>query len=233
MSEEKLKTLIGDDGDLYTGVLGEELSGDGTKTIAGLAAATKNSWERYFCLITAKTATASIFPDGLKAGEMFPALGTEVPAVGDKFRLLTMTECADLGSWKLEFTQETVDVTKLRDKTKKYRPGKSDAKGSAKTIFTQGVSDESGASVGRTMKVFKRDAAGKVTVTDQANEALYFIGYCNKAECVGERSDYVFAKIYMYNLSLGGDAGSAQSYDSSFTLVDLDPVFYNDETPQV
>lgn len=228
---EKLKTLIGDDGNLYIGKLGTELVGDASKTIATLAAVTKNSWERYFCLITAKAAASSIFPDGLSVGQMFPALGTEVPAAGDKFKLLTMSQVADLGSWKLDFTQDTVDVTKLRDKVKKSRPGKTDAKGTIKNIFTQGVTDEAGGGINRVMTVFKRDAAGTVTVTEAANDALYFIGFCNKAECVGERSDYVFAKIYLYNQSLGGDSGSSQSSDGSFTLVDLDPVFYNDETP--
>jgi hypothetical protein len=53
------------------------------------------------------------------------------------------------------------------------------------------------------------------------------LGYTNKAALPEETEDFIFCQIYLYNVTLGGQSGSAQSYDASGRLTGLDPVFYS------
>ena len=142
MSEEK--PLVGDDGAFYTGKLGTtEYAGDGTKTLhvlVGGAGATSGGSGMF--VITAKAASGSIFPEKAKVGELYPALGSEVLADGDKLKKLELTHVADCTGWQLDITQSEIDVTRLVDQFKKYRLGKKDASGTVNSIMTLGVSDE-------------------------------------------------------------------------------------------
>lgn len=226
------KTLIGDDSQIFTGDLGStEYVGTGSATINSLLSGAAPTDALKMCVITARAATGSIFPAGLYVGELFPALGTETPATGDKFKFLNLQPVADASSWNLQITQGEVDVTKLNDRFKKYRLGKKDASGTLSSIFTQGISDEAGGIVSRNMKLFKRTADGTVTITEEANKSLYMLGYINKAETLGETEDFIFCQIYMFNITLGGQSDSAQSYDSSIRLTGIDPVFYSLDAP--
>jgi hypothetical protein len=223
------KTLIGDDSMIFTGELSAtEYEGDGTKTVSVHVAAVAEAkiTGHIMCVITAIAATDSIFPDGLKIGELFPAIGTETPAAGDKFRLLVLAHMADAASWSLSITQAEIDVTRLSDRYRKYRLGKKDAQLTLSSIFTTGESDVAGGVIGRSMKLFKRTDS-TVTVSDEANKALYMLGYVNKAALSGEIEDFVFCQIYLFNMTLGGQSGSAQSYDASGRLTGLDPIFYS------
>ena len=222
------KTLVGDDSMIFTGDLsGAEYAGDNTKTIATLAAALADADKtgNIMCVVTAIAAN-SIFPSGLKVGELFPARGTEVPKTGDKFRVLTLDHVADASSWSLSITQAEIDVTRLNDRFRKYRLGKKDAQLTLSSIFTVGESDSSGGVINRNMKLFKR-TGDTVTVSDEANRALYMLGYTNKAALPEETEDFVFCQVYLYNVTLGGQSGSAQSYDASGRLTGIDPVFYS------
>ena len=223
------KTLVGDDSMIFTGDLGAtEYSGNGTATIAELVAGAPEAKTtgHIMCIITAIAASASIFPNGLKAGELFPALGTEVPKTGDKFRLLILAHAADAASWSLSITQAEIDVTRLNDRFRKYRLGKKDAQLTLSSIFTTGESDGPGGVINRNMKLFRRKGS-TVDVSDEANRALYMLGYTNKAALPEEVDDFVFCQVYLYNVTLGGQSGSAQSYDASGRLTGLDPIFYS------
>jgi len=170
---------------------------------------------------------ASIFPDGLKNGDLFPALGTEVPEQGDRFRALRLAHVADASSWSLGITQGEIEVTKLGDRYRKYRLGKKDAQLTLSSIFTVGESDNPGGIINRNMKLVRQAEDGSYTVSDEANRALYMLGYVNRAALPEETDDFVFCKIYLYNVKLGGQSGSAQSYDASGRLTGMDPVFYS------
>jgi hypothetical protein len=123
------KVLIGDDSMIFTGDPGDtEYNGDGQATVAELTGAQPGALDvkRIMCLITA-IGENSIFPEGLVLGDLFPSLGTEVPGMGDKFRVLNLAHVADASSWSLSITQGEIDVTRLNDKFRKYRLGKIDA----------------------------------------------------------------------------------------------------------
>ena len=227
---DEKKTLVGDDSMIFTGDLSkEEFTGDGDKTITELTGVTPSAdgINRVMCIISARAVKDSIFPDGLKAGELFPALGNEVPEKDDKFRLLNLAHVADCSNWSLGVTQSEIDVTKLYDKFRKYRLGKKDAQLTLGSIFTVGESDNPGGVISRNMKLVKQTSDGKITVNDEANRALFMLGYTNKAALPGETETFVFCQIYLYNITLGGQSGSAQSYDAAGRLTGLDPVFYS------
>lgn len=231
------KPLVGDDGKFMTGKKGQKYKGDGTSTLHVLvsgAEATSGGDGMY--LITTIGAN-SIFPNGMKVGELYPATGSEVLAEGDELQKLIFTEVADCTGWQLQITQAEIDVTRLKDEFKKYRLGKKDATGTVNSIMTLGVSDEPDGMVGRNMKLFRRetDASGNTTVTVSvpAGESLYFQGWLNMTEVPGETQAFVFAEIYLYNMNLGGSTGNAQSYDASMRLTGQDPVFYSLDIPSL
>jgi len=230
MDNQNQKVLIGDDSMIFTGDAGtKEYSGDAVKTIAELISADnmQKVYNRYMCIITAIDPENSIYPEGLKQNELFPALGKEVPAAGDKFHVLDLAHIADASSWGLSITQGEIDVTRLNDRFRKYRLGKKDAQLSLSSIFTVGESDQVGGVVNRSMKLVIQKKDGSFIVSDEANRSLYMLGYVNKAAMPGESDDFVFAQIYLYNIKLGGQSGSAQSYDAAGRLTGMDPVFYS------
>ena len=234
MSEEK--PLVGDDGAFYTGKLGStEYEGDGTKTLHVLVGGTgATSGGEGMFVITAKAASGSVFPDKAKVGELYPALGTEVLAVGDKVKKLALTHVADCTGWQIDITQSEIDVTRLVDKFKKYRLGKKDASGTVNSIMTLGVSDEADGMIAKTIKTFRRKISGQtttVTITDVANDPVYFLGYVNKTDVPGETEAFIFGQVYLFNVKLGGSTGNAQSFDSSMRLTGQDPVFYSLDIP--
>lgn len=235
MAEEK--PLVGDDGAFFTAKLGQEYEGDGTKTLNVLvsgASATSGGDGMY--IVTAKANSNSIFPSLLKVGELFPAVGTEVLASGDKVKKLDLTHVADCTGWQFQITQSEIDVTRLKDNFKKYRLGKKDATGTVNSILTLGVSDQSDGMIAKTMKTFRRvinERQTTITVTEIGNDPVYFLGYVNKTDVPGETEAFVFGQVYLYNIALGGSTGNAQSYDSSMRLTGNDPVFYSLDIPSL
>jgi len=225
---DEKKVLIGDDSMIFTGDLDDTVyEGDDNKTIAELTGKQPDAEVKRLMIVISALGADSIFPEGLEIGDLFPALGNEVPAAGDKFRILNLAHVADASSWSLSITQSEIDVTRLNDKFRKYRLGKKDAQLSLSSIFTVGDSDKSGGVINRNMKLVSQDARGNYTVSDEANRALYMLGFVNKAALPEEADDFVFCQIYLYNARLGGQSGSAQSYDASGRLTGKDPVFYS------
>lgn len=231
-AKKEIKRLIGDDAQIYTGDISPEIiTGNGAITLdefAGGVAGDKSG--AGFYLIETK-AVDSFFPTEMKEGEMYPALGTEMLATGDEVRKLNLQQLADCGGWSLDISQDKVDTTVLADEFKKARPGKKDASGTCKQLFIQGITDEDDGMIDRTIKTFRRDKDGNVTISEALNKSMYMAGYINKAQSGGERESYIFAQIYMYGMKLGADSGSAQSYDSNFSLTGTDPVFYSIDLP--
>lgn len=231
------KPLVGDDGAFFTAKLGQEYEGDGTKTLNVLvsgASATSGGDGMY--IVTAKANSNSIFPSLLKVGELFPAVGTEVLASGDKVKKLDLTHVADCTGWQFQITQSEIDVTRLKDNFKKYRLCKKDATGTVNSILTLGVSDQSDGMIAKTMKTFRRvinERQTTITVTEIGNDPVYFLGYVNKTDVPGETEAFVFGQVYLYNITLGGSTGNAQSYDSSMRLTGNDPVFYSLDIPSL
>lgn len=211
--------LIGDDCQIFSGKLATtETEGNGTAELG-----------KGMYVITAIASSDSFFPTGLKVGDLLPAEGGEVLETGDKVRQLVLTEQADASGWSLSITREKIDVSLLKDEFKKYRYGKKDATGTISSMFTQGVTDQSNGLVGRTMKLVSIDDDGNYVISVPDDTPLYFLGYIRKTEVTGEVEDFIFCQIYMSDLTLGGATGSAQTFDTSFSLTGADPIFYSVE----
>jgi hypothetical protein len=225
-------TLIGDDCDIYTGAISDtEMVGDGTQSLDELAGGTAGDKSGAgFFVITAKAESGSIFPDGLTLGDMYPSLGAEVLAIGDKAKKINLTQVGDASGWSFSISQDKIETSLLKHSFKKYRYGKKDGSGTISSIFTMGITDQETGAVGRTMKLFTRSGS-TVTVHVPDGSSLYLLGYVRKGSVPGEFEDYMFAEINMANTTLGGNTGSAQSYNSEFSLTGNDPVFYSVEIP--
>ena len=215
--------LVGDDGQFMTGELSTEIyEGDGVKTLHKLLGGEEASSGGEGFYVIEAFGTQTFFPKGMEAGDLYPALGSEVLKTGDKVRKLTLVHVADCTGWNIQITQGEIDVTRLKDKFKKYRLGKKDASGTVNSIMTLGVSDEPNGIVGKTMKLFRRSIQSNgdvdVVVVNNENLPIYFLGYLRKTDTPGETEAFVFGQCYLYNITLGGQTGSAQSYDSSLRL---------------
>jgi hypothetical protein len=232
MSSQEIMELIGDDSQIFTGQLaGDELIGDGTESIDELSgAASVDGSGAGMYIVTAKGA-ASFFPAELKAGELFPAYGSEVLTAGDKARKLVLRQAADASGWTLAVSRGEIDVTRLGMRYKKYRLGKYDATGTLNSIFTAGITDSADGLISKTMKTFRKAANGSIEIREIDDGPLYFLGYVRRSAVPGTVEDFVFGQIYLHNMTFGGQADAAQSYDSAFRLTGLDPVFYSIEIP--
>jgi hypothetical protein len=221
-------TLIGDDCSLEACEFGEEKSGDAAKSfdeLAGGAAASgkgKGLW-----LITAKASAASLFDD-FEIGDVFPADGDEVPATGDKAKLAVETQMADASGWGITMTASEVETTKLKHKIKKYRKGKADAEGSISSIFTLGVTGESGALTNQFMKVVKKTASG-ITVSQVNSHPIWLKGIIRDTNVTGNVFAFVFGQIELFNIGFAGKSGESQAYDAKFRFTGNDPVYYEIE----
>ena len=227
-------TLVGDDSQIFTGETGNTYEGDGSKTLSDLVAGgtAEDKKKGAGMYIIAGIASAnSVLPAGMKVGELYPALGTEVLAVGDKLTKLNLSHIADATGWSLQITQSEIETTRLIDSFKKYRLGKKDASGTLNSIMTLGVSDDENGLIAKTMKLFRREAGGTTKVIELDNKPLYFCGYVRKTDTPGETEAFVFGQIYIYNITRGGSTVNAHSYDSSMRLTVVDPVFYSTDIP--
>lgn len=226
MAEKEVITLIGDDATIEALEFGTEIEGDALKTLDELAGGVAASGEgKGDWMVTAKAAAASIF-GALDVGDLFPADGDEVPAVGDKCKLATGTEFMDASSWKASFSASEVDTTLLRHKVKKYRKGKADAEGTLAGIFTIGVTGESGGLLNQFLKVVHRDETGAITVSQVNSRPIYIRGVIRDTNYAGEVYAFMFAQIELFGVNLGAESGAKQEYSSKFRFTGNDPVYY-------
>jgi len=223
----EVKTLIGDDATIERLDFGLEKLGDAAKTLdllAGVAAgAGKGLW-----LITAKSAVGSIF-GGLAVGDVFPAGGDEVPAVGDKAKLAIATSFLDASEWSVALTAKEVDITLLKHRVMKYRKGKADADGTIKGIFTLGVTGEAGGLLNQFLKIVHKDTTGTITVSELNAHPLYIRGVIRDTSTSGETLAFLFGQIELFGVNMGAASGNKQEWSSKFRFTGSDPVYYEEE----
>ncbi len=221
--------LIGDDCQVFTGELNPTvLTGDGSKTLSQLVGGDGKG----FFIVQAK-GESSFFPTGLNVGEMMPCDGTEVLAAGDKVQKLELTLMGDASGWSGSVSRSEVAVTRLKHRWNKYRYGKSDMSLTINSITTLGVSDTAKGTLGKTFKLFKKEADGSITISNPEDLPVYFVGYIRKTNLPGETNAFMFAQITISGSGVGGALGSAQSQDLSCRLTGGDPVFYSIDIPAV
>lgn len=221
-------TLIGDDATIEEASFAAEVIGDAVKSFDVLAGGVAGSGKgKGYWLITAKAAAASIF-GALVIGDLFPADGDELPATGDKAKLMTATPFLDASGWNASFTAKEVDITLLKHRVMKYRKGKSDAEGTLKGVFTLGVTGESGGLLNQFLKIVHKNGTG-ITVSDVNAHPIYIRGVIRDTKNSGETFAFIFAQIELFGISLGAESGNKQEYSSKFRFTGADPVYYEEE----
>lgn len=228
----KTYELIGDDCQIVTGELGAtEYEGDAAQTLEELFGGVAGGHTSAgFYIITAKGA-ATFFPTGLNVNEMMPMDGSEVLAAGDKVKKLSIEALADASGWNAKVSQSEVNTTRLSHTFTKYRFGKKDMQLTINSITTLGISDEAKGTIGRTMKLFRQDDEGNITISNPDNLPIYIIAYVRETSLPGETNAYMFAQVNLTGGGLGGAIGSAQSNDLTARLTGMDPIFYSIDIP--
>lgn len=225
--------VVGDDGNLYGGDMGAEVSGDATKTLDVLAGGVAASGRgKGFWLVTAKAAVGSIF-GSVPVGKIFPADGDEIPVVGDKAQFFQGVMVGDNVGWDVSISQKEISTDLLKDEFSQYGLGKKDFDGSIKGQFVQGITDKAGGMLNRYFPIVGKTAAGVVSYSPAANTPFYIMGYIKESTLPGDTSNIMFAKVYLLGFKLGATSGQGQAFESKIRLAGLDPCFLNISNPTV
>jgi hypothetical protein len=218
------KRIIGEDGFLALGVLGDLVS----KTEMGTEKVGKGTW----VLIESK-ATASAF-GALEVGQFYYApvdvAGVWTSAtIFDSWKVLDLERMVDGISWSVEIAADEIDVTVNKDVYKKYRRGKLDASGSASFLYISGVTDLPGGLANRFFDIVQISDTGVVTVSKADADSIYLVGYLNEGKAKAEENQTVATvmKVELFNFALPSGMGEPGNIDVPFRLVgDADPVLY-------
>lgn len=216
--------FIGDDGIVKRATFGAEVKGDGITPLP------VGSY-----LITS-VGTPSGFPSALMGG-IDPAGGdvievetsiSIVPLTDDDVVTLVLEDQCDISSWRMDFTKEEVDVTTLCDFVKKYRAGKGDMAGTMTGIFTAGISDAIDGRLQEFLDIVRQDGAVSYSRYSQQDTIMLGFWYINDSRDIGADIMKVVAPFQFYGDGLGGELGSAQTFESPFRFANLSYTDSND-----
>jgi len=206
------RRLTGRDSKFYGATLGVEVTGNGSLAMpVGLH------------IVTA-VAVASGYPDpttgeGITAGRLIRIRtgDTITPAVGDKYVPLTLTQRCDIVSWSGTMTKAEIDVTTGCDDFSTFEPGLTDFSLSATGMTTIGTTTGPAGWLSQFIDIIEQDGDTSYDVKESSSEILFgwFVvnSNTNKGDEIG-----IFCPINIYSTSLGGDLGSAQSFETSIRL---------------
>ena len=215
--------LIGADGAVKTATFG-------TTLVTGTATA-----DAFYKIITTE-GDGSVFPTGFVAGDLIQ--GGSVLAAFDAdntAQLATFTTLADVTSWEITFSKDEVEVTTLVDDIKKYRYGKSDANGTLSGINFISELKKANSMASRFTRIAQGDTAGNsaLTVSSINKSTVYFQGYLQEYEGVGESVVFLLGEVELGGWKAGANQGDVQSWESGMRFVGNDPILYilDYETP--
>jgi hypothetical protein len=220
--------LVGDDGYVQFATFGDETAGDGgTALPAGTYLVTEVATSTGF-------PSASAGGTSIAAGDVLVvgASDTITPESGDNVVELTLTDQADISSWKMDMSKAEIDVTTLDDAQMKYRAGKADMTGSMTGVFTVGTTDASTGTLREFMDIANQDGDQSFDRFAQQENILLGIFYLNNDTQISDQM-YVITPFQMYGQSVGGEIGSAQSFSSNFRFANKSYTDANDNTVQI
>jgi len=203
------RRCIGDDGVLKRVALGAEVVGNGTLTIA------KGAWVK----ITAVATSGSLF-NSLVVGDYYYAPVEITPIAGDKWKVMTLTDMADLAGWSFELSADEVETTVLADTFKQYRKSKKDATGTASFVYIKGVTDLDDNLSNYFFRKINIDATGSSTVSDVKDTPFLLLGYIDqgKESTDDNYTNALVMEVEFYNFSLPMNMAEAVKTDATFRL---------------
>jgi len=212
------RKLTGNDGLVYKATIGVEVVGNavlampvGLHLVTAVAAATG---------FPAKT-TGTIIEVGrlirVRTGQ------TITPAVGDKFKTLTLATLCDITSFTMPFTAAEIDTTTFCDDIMTYEVGKVDMQGTMDGITTIGTTTDNGGLLNRFIDIIKQDGITSYDVYQSSAEVYFGYFVVNKTAAKGDELA-VFAPVNLFGASLGGAMGDAQGFSSNFRFASYDGI---------
>ena len=204
------RKLTGNDGTVYKGALGTEVTGTGTAPMpVGMN-------------LIAAVATTTGYPpktSGLvaQAGRIIRVRTgvTITPKAGDKYKPITLTELCDISAFTMPFTASQIDTTTFCDDIMTSEVGKTDMSGTLDGITTIGDTTDPGGFLNRFIDVIKQDGSTSYDVYESTSDVYFGYFVCNKTAAKGDEIS-VFAPINIFGASIGGGMTDAQTFSSSF-----------------
>lgn len=216
------RKLTGSDGTIYKATFGTEVTGDGIATLpVGIHLITAVAGPTGWPVVSGATGAVAI-----EAGYLIRARTgvTITPAIGDKYKTVTLSELCDIASWTLPFTADEIETTTFCDLVKTYEVGKTDIAGSVSGITTIGTTTGPGGFLQQFTDIIQQDGSTSMDLFKKESAVLFGYFVANDNTSKGDELAY-FAPINVFSASLGGDQGSAQTFDSSVRVAS-----YTDDT---
>jgi hypothetical protein len=209
------RKLTGSDGVVYKVTLGTEVTGNGSTNLpVGLHLITAVGGTTDWPTNSGATGAANV-----TAGRIVRVRTGDVitPTTTDKYKTLTLTQLCDITSFQMPFTAAEIDVTTFCDDIMTYEVGKVDMQGTLSGITTIGTTTDNGGFLNQFIDIVKQDGDTSIDVFESASSVLFGYFVINKNSNKGDELA-IFAPINIFGASVGGEMGSAQSFDSNFRL---------------
>lgn len=202
-----IKKLVGRDGYLYYGEMGEELANPESTEVG--------TWYK----IKAIAATASITPKNAVVGDVFKAIAAEALGDGDILIPFTLTKIAFVTDVSNSNSKEKVDVTTQVDEYKSYRVGKRvDSTGTFNGYFTLG--DPIVEQIVNEFAVVTTVGAGtKLETQEVKSETYHFFLSRNETSEVGETEVWEYKPCVFDSLTADKPMDSAQPFTANYSMV--------------
>lgn len=207
------RRLVGKDGKIYTATFGAEVTGDGSTALtAGLYLVTAVGGTTDWPTTSGATGATAI-----TAGKLIRIRtgSTITPTTTDKYKPITLTQRCDITSFSMEFSADEIDVTTGCDDLKVYEVGQADMSGSMSGITSIGVTTGPDGFLNQFIDLAAQNGDTSYDVYEAGSEVLYGWFVINSNTSKGDEIG-IFAPINVFSSSVGGDLGSAQSFDASF-----------------
>lgn len=213
----KIDKLMGNDGYVVLGQIGDPFTGDATDSLDELAGGDAASGDgKGFYQVAAIAESDSAFDwDDPEVGDYLWDDGTLVLATGDEAIPLPKTPDGSVKSFEIPFTKDKIDTTVLIDRQKTYRMGKADASGTMTGVTKVGheiLSD-------RFLDRLDVASDGSKAMTRQVTTPAYFIGFLQGNEIPGEKMIAVVGRVDFESFSYGAQDGNAQEFNTGFAPV--------------
>lgn len=204
------KRLVGADGALYIGSLGDAIS-------------TGDLAEGSIYLVMT-VGSASALPAGCKPGFFYLGQG-ETLATGDSVKLWTGAAMCDITTWSLELTKDQIDVSTFCSTVREKRAGKTDVTGTIEGIFTTEVTSVDGGFLNQFIDVVRQNPDGttEYSVSLASGETMLVMLYADaKANEAGEVMAFYAAPIELTGFSASAGSEDAQVFSSPFGIAPHD-----------
>lgn len=171
---------------------------------------------------------SDVFGGDFEVGDIWMGDGVKTFTTDDSASLGTEEIIHDCAKFDFSMSADSIEVTVLKDKVKKYRKGKNDMTGNISGINFVSEMRKAGSVLNRFLKVIVGDSnhTNAPVVNTLDNSDFYIKAYLNDEKDNGSTQVFLFGQVELYGYSLGADIGSAQEWSSEVKFIGADPVIW-------